>query len=66
MSFFYSFKNLYTFLFSRKKIASKIRLLFKEEEAKLARSNKKVKDIHHIEYSGSSGERSPSHEMHSP
>ena len=47
-------------------MASKIRLLSREEEAELARSNKKVKNIHHVEYSGSPGETSLSHETHSP
>lgn len=47
-------------------MASKIRLLSREEEAELARNNQKVKDIHHAEYSESPRERSPSHETHSP
>lgn len=43
----------------------KPRLLSREEEAELARSNKKVKDFHHAEFNNGSREGSPSLGFHS-
>ena len=42
----------------------KPRLLSREEEAELARSNKKVKDIHHADFNNGSREGSPSPVSH--
>lgn len=42
----------------------KPRLLSREEEAELARSNKKVKDFHHAEFNNGSREGSPSFDFH--
>ena len=42
----------------------KPRLLSREEEAELARSNKKVKDIHHVDFNNGSREGSPSPVSH--
>ena len=42
----------------------KSRLLSREEEAELARSNKKVKDIHHADFNNGFREGSPSPDSH--
>nr|POE87159.1 hypothetical protein CFP56_77998 [Quercus suber] len=42
----------------------KPRLLSREEEVELARSNTKVEDIHHSEFNDGSRERSPSTSFH--
>ena len=44
----------------------KARVLSRAEEAELMRSNKKVKDSHHANFSDRSGEDSPSQGNHSP
>nr|POE75443.1 hypothetical protein CFP56_50698 [Quercus suber] len=45
-------------------VSVKPRLLSREEEAELARSNKKVKDIHHADFNNESRKGSPSPDSH--